>query len=175
MRLWAEQSQSYSHGVEQPVGVLFVCLGNICRSPMAEAVFRSLVEKKGLASRFEISSCGTGDWNVGKPPHPGTRRILDELGISYEGMRAKVYDAPTILSYDYIVAMDRSNRADLQTMGVPGQRIHLLTDFIPGLEGSDVPDPYYDGRFRYVYELVDKGTQGLLKAIVQQRGWDLTL
>lgn len=153
------------------VRVLFVCLGNICRSPMAEAVFRARVKEKGWEDRFEIASCGTGKWHIGERPHPGTLEILDKHGIPHEGMRAQYLSGDEILSYDYIIAMDRSNVENLEKMDVPRERVQMLTDFVPGSEGIDVPDPYFDGRFDFVYDLVSTGTENLLRAIAEEKGW----
>lgn len=148
------------------IRVLFVCLGNICRSPMAEAVMRARVAERGLSDRIEVASTATGHWNIGQPPHRGTQRILKERGISFEGMRAKALPASQIVTYDYIVAMDASNVGDLVAMGVPRERIRLLTDYIPDKKGVDVPDPYYTGDFEETWELVDAGVDGLLEEIV---------
>ncbi len=86
--------------------VLFVCLGNICRSPMAEAVFRDLVSREGLEDRIEIDSAGTGDWHIGHPPHQGTRKILNENNISTEGLVARKIKIEDLTEFDYIIAMD---------------------------------------------------------------------
>ncbi len=151
---------------DRTVKVLFVCLGNICRSPMAEAVFRERINSDGLENRVEVTSCGTGDWHVGSPPHEGTRRILDEKRISYKGQRAKQLKANENTAYDYIVAMDRQNVADLVDAGVPQERINLLSDFISDKRGLEVPDPYYHNNFEEVYDLISEGSEGLLQDIL---------
>lgn len=153
------------------VKVMFVCLGNICRSPMAEAVFRHTVQQRGLADRIMVSSCGTGSWHVGKPPHEGTQRILTEKGISFAGIRAKTLDPRAVVDFDYIVAMDRSNIENMKRAGVPAYRVTLLTDYIPGKQGVEVPDPFYTGNFEEVYQLVEEGVNGLLDRILADRGW----
>jgi protein-tyrosine phosphatase len=91
---------------QNKVNVLFVCLGNICRSPMAEAVFRDLVKQAGLAGRFEITSAGIGDWHAGEPPHRGTRETLKRHDIESGGLMAKCVSQPMLDRADYVVAMD---------------------------------------------------------------------
>lgn len=157
-----------AEGAQSKVRVLFVCLGNICRSPMAEAVFRSTVRERGVNNVIEVNSSGTGTWNLGKPPHKGTRLVLDKAGIDYDGQIAKRFEADDITTYDYIIAMDRSNVNDMVEMGVPRERIHLFTDYVEESDVVDVPDPYYDGNFDYVYELIQKGVAGLLDEITSQ-------
>src|SRR5690606_10512989 len=95
------------------VRVVFVCLGNICRSPMAEAVFRHKVKQAGLDDWIAIDSAGTGDWHIGHPPHEGTRKLLDSKRIHWEGMKARQVKENDFHDFDYIIAMDQSNVNDL--------------------------------------------------------------
>ncbi|WP_249863126.1 low molecular weight protein-tyrosine-phosphatase, partial [Paenibacillus konkukensis] len=117
------------------IRVLFVCLGNICRSPMAEAVFRSKVKEAGLEDRIAADSAGTGSWHVGQPPHEGTRRILQRNGIDYAGIRARQTTAADFESFDYIIAMDSSNIDNLRVLPGSGQEhravLKKLLDFVP--------------------------------------------
>lgn len=141
-----------------------VCLGNICRSPMAEAVFRHHVERSGLADSIEVASAGTGNWHAGERPHDGTLRTLARHGLSLDGKRAQGLDAVDVDAYDYLVAMDRANARDI------GPRALLLLDFAtPRPLDPDVPDPYYSGAFEEVYDLVDAACPGLLDHIVRER------
>ena len=151
------------------IHVVFVCLGNICRSPMAEAVFRDLVKKEGLAGHFEIASAGIGNWHAGEPPHPGTRETLRRHGIRPDGLVAKSVSQAMLDRADYVVAMDDENLADLRSWRIDRQKVSRLLDHAPDSELRDIPDPYYDGRFELVYQLVSKGAEGLLEAIRAQR------
>lgn len=152
------------------INVLFVCLGNICRSPMAEAVFKNLVEKEGLADKFAIKSVGTGSWHAGDLAHPGTRQVLAGHGIRCDSISQKVTRAD-LEQADYVVAMDQSNVSDLhyfsRDMSLNG-RVHLLLDFAENSSEREVPDPYYTGGFEYVYRLVDAGCRGLLAHIQEE-------
>ncbi len=150
---------------QDKINVLFVCLGNICRSPMAEAVFRDLVEKKHVSDRFEITSAGIGSWHVGQPPHRGARETLKRHDIDPNHLIAKQVSQAMLDRADYVVAMDEENLSDLRSWRVDQSKLSRLLDHVDGLETHDVPDPYYDGRFELVYELVRLGSTGLLKRI----------
>jgi protein-tyrosine phosphatase len=156
------------------IRVLFVCLGNICRSPMAEGVFRQLVEKEGLADRFEIESVGTGTWHTGEPPHTGTQRVLRDHGIDLSDKRARQVTGNDVASANYVVAMDGSNVRNLERLiseDALADKTYLLLDFATEAAVRDVPDPYYEGGFDRVYELVADGAQGLLDHIREQEGF----
>jgi protein-tyrosine phosphatase len=151
------------------VRVLFVCLGNICRSPMAEGVFQHLVDEAGLSDKILVESAGTGSWHVGERAHPGTRSILRQNGIDYHG-RARQVRNRDFEYFDYILAMDDSNLADLRTMMLPNSKaeVRRFLDFAVDLPTREVPDPYYNGRFEEVYQLVRQGAEGLLAHIREQ-------
>ncbi len=152
------------------IHVLFVCLGNICRSPMAEAVFRDLVKKEGLDDQIKIDSAGTGDWHVGHPPHEGTRNLLDEKKISYEGMKARQMKKEDYDTFHYIVAMDESNLKNMSKLkvGESDAVVLKLLDLVQEYEVKDVPDPYFTGNFDEVHEMVDKGCRALLNKIKKE-------
>ncbi|MFD1039959.1 low molecular weight protein-tyrosine-phosphatase [Virgibacillus byunsanensis] len=153
-------------GVEM-IHVLFICLGNICRSPMAEAVFRSLVEKEGLAQQINIDSAGIGNWHAGELPHKGTRDILDQQKITYRDMKARQVHRKDWDNFDYIIAMDEQNIKDLQDLKDKenGIIVARLMDFVDNPEEVNVPDPYFTGDFDYTYKLVSKGCLNLLNSI----------
>jgi protein-tyrosine phosphatase len=153
------------------ISVLFVCLGNICRSPMAEAVFRHYVEQEGLNGHIQVDSAGIGDWHIGEPPHHGTRKKLDEAGISYEGIRARQVKKEDFDRFTYIVAMDDSNLANLHRLaGDRNVSLHRLVDFIPETSYTEVPDPWYTGNFDETFDLVSQGCRGLLERIKKEHG-----
>ena len=153
---------------QHKINVLFVCMGNLCRSPMAEAVFRDLVEKEGVADHFEIISAGTGDWHVGQPAHRGTRDTLKRHGIEPDGLIAKQVSQNMLDRADYVVAMDDENVSDLRSWRLDRRKVSRILDYAAGLDVRDVPDPYYDGRFELVYQLVSLGAAGLLQNIREQ-------
>lgn len=147
------------------INVLFVCLGNICRSPMAEALFRDLVEKEGLSERITIDSAGTGDWHIGSPPHKGTLEILDTYNIKSDGLVGRQFTKEDFEKFEYIIGMDTSNINNIyEITGHPKHpkiiRFLDLTD-----KQKDVPDPYFTGDFQETYDLVLEGCYALLEEI----------
>jgi len=149
------------------IRVLFVCLGNICRSPMAEAVFRNMVANAGLENKIFADSAGTGSWHIGKPPHEGTRNVLKSKGIDTAGMTGRQVKKQDLAHFDYIIAMDASNEENLRRFASENEagKIRRLLDFLPESDLRDVPDPYYTGNFEEVYDLVEKGCRRLLEYI----------
>ncbi|MDX9859502.1 MAG: low molecular weight protein-tyrosine-phosphatase [Rhodospirillales bacterium] len=151
------------------VNVLFVCLGNICRSPAAEGVFRALVEREGLADRIACDSAGTGSWHVGKVPDARMRAAAKRRGYDLESLRGRQVTVGDFERFDYVLAMDGENLANLTVLCPPGRegRLGRLLDFAPGAGRRDVPDPYYGGAdgFERVLDLVEAGAAGLLADI----------
>jgi protein-tyrosine phosphatase len=157
------------------IRVLFVCLGNICRSPVAEAVFTHLVREAGLEDQIEIDSAGTGDWHVGQPAHRGTRAVLRENGIEYSGCGRQITQDDLQL-FDYVITMDDENLANVRALANEAQstraRITPLLDYAPDTVKNntrEVPDPYFGGGFDIVYRLVHAGCSGLLDHIRCER------
>lgn len=149
--------------MEKLIRVLFVCTGNICRSPMAEAVFRHQVKEAGLSEIIDVESAGTGSWHVGQRPHSGTLAVLRNHQIEAGSKRARQLTRSDLQTFDYVVAMDDENVNDIQALF--GRRVPRLLEYAHESITLDVPDPYYNGRFDVVYDLVIKGGQGLLEHI----------
>lgn len=155
----------------QPTTVLFVCLGNICRSPLAEGVFLHLANQRGVAHRFEVDSCGTGGWHAGNRPDPRSIAVADKHSINLPS-RARQLDASDADRFDLIIAMDASNRDNLINAGVHAGKVRLLREFDPTVDANradrDVPDPYYGGPdgFDDVYDMVLRSCDALLDLLL---------
>lgn len=146
------------------IRVLFVCLGNICRSPMAEAVFMNKVRNAGLTAEIGADSAGTGSWHVGKPPHQGVAQILKARGIPTQH-KARMIRVSDLNEYDYVITMDDENWSDVLRMPSGTAKMARLMEFAPELGVREVPDPYHTGRFNDVYRLIEEACNGLLAKI----------
>ena len=151
--------------------VLFVCLGNICRSPLAEAAFRAEAERLGLD--VEADSAGTGDWHVGEPPDRRAQQVAAANGIDIRGLRARQVRPEDFERFEHIVAMDQQNFANLRQIAPAGARaeLSLLLDHVPGREGAAVADPYYGGEehFEATWADVVAGARALAEKIAAGR------
>ncbi|NRA41818.1 MAG: low molecular weight phosphotyrosine protein phosphatase [Pseudomonadales bacterium] len=145
--------------------VLFVCLGNICRSPTAEGVMRKKLQQAGLSDTIKVDSCGTGSWHVGSSPDERTISMAEQYGYDLSELRARKLSANDYLRFDYILAMDTRNLADvIKTAPADFQgEIKLLLDFAPGDE-LEVPDPYFGGEsgFLRVIQLIEAACDGFI-------------
>ncbi len=151
------------------IKVLFVCLGNICRSPSAEGVFRKLVEEQGLLDQIEIDSAGTHAYHIGSPPDERAQQAASRRGIDMSGMRGRRIDEGDFYIFDYVLAMDESNEYHLREMA-PAEEIHkieLFLNYAPERSESEVPDPYYGGHtgFEKVLDMIEDASEGLLADI----------
>ena len=149
--------------------VLFVCTGNICRSPTAEGVFRALVDERGLSDRIEADSAGIGSWHIGDPPDSRSAETALARGVDIRDQRARAVRPYDFEEFDLILAMDSGHR-DAMTRACPPElagRIRMFMDFAPETGVTDVPDPYYgagDG-FTRVYDMIEAASKGLLAEI----------
>lgn len=146
--------------------VLFVCLGNICRSPLAEAVFADLVREKGLKNKLETDSCGTAAYHVGDNPDPRTIDVATKHKIPVNHVGRQLHSSD-FSSFDFIVAMDKSNYQNIAAINSASNKIHLMRDFDSVGKGLDVPDPYYgaDDGFEEVFQIVNRCSPNLLKFV----------
>jgi protein-tyrosine phosphatase len=149
------------------VRILFVCMGNICRSPTAHGVFRALVETEGLAEQILIDSAGTHAYHVGEPPDRRAQETAQRRGIALADLRARKVSETDFAEFDYLVAMDQDNFVSLSSMCPEGlhEKLHLFMDFAPEMRTREVPDPYYGGAtgFERVFDLVEAAARGLLE------------
>lgn len=152
------------------VSLLFVCLGNICRSPLAALIVAERARAMGRLPQFEIESAGTGDWHAGEPADPRSVQIAGVHGLDLRPHRARQVTTTDFERFDLLVAMDKSNARNLLALGAPADRIRLMRAFDPAFEpdhAPDVPDPYYGGPegFARVFEMLDAAAHGLLRSL----------
>lgn len=149
--------------------VLFVCLGNICRSPTAEGVFRHLLAQEAPELRVEVDSAGTAGYHIGDPPDLRSQRVASRRGIDLSGLRARQVTPADFAHFDLILAMDRDNLAELQSMRPARSRaqLRLFLDYAPQLDLREVPDPYYGDAsgFEEVLDLAAAASRGLIAAL----------
>jgi len=149
--------------------VLFVCLGNICRSPTAEGVFRHLLKTEAPQLRVEVDSAGTADYHIGDAPDPRSQRAAIRRGIDLGGLRARQVTPDDFARFDFILAMDGNNLRDLEAMRPKhsAARIQLFLEYAPESAATDIPDPYYGNAagFEEVLELCAAASRGLLAAL----------
>jgi protein-tyrosine phosphatase len=154
------------------IRILFVCTGNICRSPSAEAVLRQLAEAAGLADRLEIDSAGLGDWHLGEAPDPRAQDAVAARGYAMGSQIARQVTPDDFERYDLVLAMDSGHWKELKRICPPARRqsLHKFLDFAPETGRQDVPDPYYgDARgFELMMDLVEAGARGLLTHVAER-------
>lgn len=158
---------------KEPIRILFVCLGNICRSPLGEGIFKKLIREKGLSDRFEVDSAGTAGYHTGSLPDPGSRRAAQRRGYSIDDQRARQIQTTDLDAFDYIIAMDAMNRRNIEQLGRGRSRVFLMRDFDPanrGREDLDVPDPWSMGEdaFEDTYTIIERSCEELLDYILKQ-------
>jgi len=153
--------------VSEPIRVLFVCLGNICRSPVAEFVIRNRAIERGIAEQFFFDSAGTGDWHIGNPADTRMLRTALNRGVDMREHRAMQVTASNVHNWDWLVAMDENNRLDLLDMGADEEKLLMLRQFEPDNPNAPVPDPYYGGEqgFEAVFDIMLRNADALLNQL----------
>ena len=159
---------------DRPIRVLFVCLGNICRSPVAEGVFRDLVAARGLARHFQIDSAGTGPWHAGDPPDPRMTAAAAARGTDLSVLRGRQLTAADLageIAFDHVFVMDKSNLHDTLALDPGGDhstRVRLFREFDPEPGDYQVPDPYYggDAGFEHVIDIAERTAAAILDRLV---------
>lgn len=167
----ADGKQAQPQAKQQKFGVCFVCLGNICRSPLGEGIFKDYVAKKGMAAQFTVSSCGTGDWHVGEPADDRSTACAAKHSVDISKQRARHLSAIDYTDNDFLVCMDSSNFQTVKSRAPKaGHRARIVKclDYHSSKAGGDVPDPYYGNAadFEHVYQLIDASCEKLLAAVL---------
>lgn len=152
--------------------ILFICLGNICRSPMAEGVFRRVVEERGLSDRFEIDSAGLGNWHEGQPPDARAQAAASLRSIDISGQCARQVRSDDFARFDLLLAMDRANYVELQRLAPreASAKVRHFLDFASDADTKDVPDPFFGGQegFDHALDLIEAAAEGLLASLLTE-------
>ena len=152
----------------QQIAILFVCLGNICRSPMAEFIFKDKVKKAGLEKAFYINSARTSGWHNGENMHCGTAEILERHQIENKNFQSSQVEKNDLTRYHYLIAMDNKNLCDLEQLFGQQKKIFQITTLCPELDKDHIPDPWYTKNFDETYRLLDRCCDQLLHKIRQE-------
>ena len=155
------------------IKVLFVCMGNICRSPTAHGVFRELVQKHRLGDRIHVDSAGTHSYHIGNPPDSRSQTTARQRGIDLSDLQARRFVSADFVEYDYVIGMDHANIADMRAIRPEDARarLQLMLEYSKKFTQAEVPDPYFgeDG-FEQVFDMIDDASQGLLEQIRREHG-----
>ncbi|UII29318.1 low molecular weight phosphotyrosine protein phosphatase [Fulvivirga maritima] len=154
------------------INVLFVCLGNICRSPLAEGIFSHKIKERGIENLFNVDSCGTSQYHIGEQPDPRTVANAKENGIILDH-EARQFSKVDFKAFDYILAMDKANYDVIERHDQNQHytdKFYLMRDFDPDFKGEDVPDPYFGGEagFQHVFEIVDRSVDSFLEFLIKE-------
>ena len=152
-----------------PIKIMFVCWGNICRSPTAHGILDHLLREKGLTDHVEVASSGTGSWHIGNLPHKGTREAARNHGIDLDYQRAQQISRADLSYYNHIYVLDESVRKSvLEMIGSEGyrDRVEMFSDYDPVSHVREVPDPYFDGRFEEVFQIIERTCIALLGYLI---------
>ncbi len=152
----------------KPVQVLFVCMGNICRSPTAHGLFQSLVDEHGLSTSIRVDSAGTHSYHIGSPPDPRSQATAHRRGVDLTRLRARRFQSSDFVDFDYLLAMDNANLADMLALKPDNAsaRAELMLSYSERFEQQEVPDPYFgDDGFDLVFDMIDDAARGLLQQI----------
>ena len=154
---------------KEKTSVLFVCMGNICRSPTAEGIFRSMLEQKGLTDMFLLDSAGTHAYHVGAPPDHRAQHTAESRGIDLSDLKGRKVTLADFDEFDYVFAMDKENLANLKKLhpAASSEQLRLFLDFAKGLDFDEVPDPYYGGTkgFEKVFDMLENASLGFIDHI----------
>lgn len=148
------------------LSLCFICLGNICRSPMAEAIMRQKIKENGWEEKLTVASRGTDDWDEGKPPYPSTRQVLDHHHIPYDGIVATMLKPEDKDNYDLFIVMEKSNQDEVEAVIGKNNKTRRLLSYTES--DGDIVDPWYTGNFNRSYAEITRGIEGLIQTLKKE-------